>query len=220
MIHTIFDWREDKEFGEDGWIMKNQPDFNISNGRGIAHDTLEHFPGKYGSLADEMLAFGSMVYMRAETGWFAQHTNLSNPADHLCSDLRQFILDVHYTDDRSIELAPKTYRLNDDTEEIISESFAKAIKECNDRRDEGDELYKSNDTTKAMAAFIRVGYRKASRRWSRHNDAYSVSYLFDRIAKTVDEKHKRGEFGDELHVKVNTRTLEYKTYVESPHFND
>lgn len=70
MIHTVFEWREDREFGHDGWILKGFPNFNASGGQGIAHDTLEHFKKGDGSLAHEMLAFGAIIFIRGETGWF------------------------------------------------------------------------------------------------------------------------------------------------------
>lgn len=74
MIHRIFEWREDQELGGYGWIMKGQPTFNASTGLGIAHDTLEHFANRYGSIADEMLAFGAILRVRVEGGYFSRGT--------------------------------------------------------------------------------------------------------------------------------------------------
>ena len=77
MIHKIFEWREDEEFGGEGWILKGYPSFNVANGNGIAHDTIEHFKGGDGGLSDEMMAFvsGAMFLVKA----YAQIQNVSTP---------------------------------------------------------------------------------------------------------------------------------------------
>lgn len=48
-----------------GWIANADP----SNGLGVAHDVLEHFPREMGDAEGELMATGAFFLIRGETGW-------------------------------------------------------------------------------------------------------------------------------------------------------
>jgi hypothetical protein len=213
MIHRTFEWREDKEFGGEGWIMKGQPDFNAGTGRMIAHDTLEHFAGRYDGITDEMLAFGSILYGRADGGWF-NNTSNSNVAWHMSSDIGMMLRDMQYGD-KEIKVAPPTRPLREDwLEETIQDAMHRAVKQANDEWGENEDPNAFSNSMKEvdrMIAWMRIGYRMARRRW--HGcDAWSLSNLFVKIQEEVDLRYKHGDLGEELHVRVNPRTLEHRIY--------
>ncbi|UUZ75477.1 hypothetical protein LP414_27565 [Polaromonas sp. P1(28)-13] len=150
MIHRIFEWREDQELGGEGWIMKGQPTFNASRGLGIVHDTLEHFANRYGSITDEMLAFGSILRVRVEGGFFCRQYN-PNPAFHLSGDLARMMEKLRF--DENIDRAPPTRPLCDgQMEEVIQESITEALRVANYEIDQNEERFVRDETTDRMIA--------------------------------------------------------------------
>lgn len=66
---------------------------NISNSIALAHDVLEHQPGRYKTLEDEVRAFGGMWACRGTGGWFKQHNNWSDTqtAEKLGHEIGRFL---------------------------------------------------------------------------------------------------------------------------------
>ncbi|GAC1605836.1 MAG: hypothetical protein NVS3B3_04490 [Aquirhabdus sp.] len=207
MIHTIFEWREDQEFGGEGWILKGFPNFNASTGRGIAHDTLEHFKGGDGSLADEMLAFGAMLHIRGESGWFESLPTIDNRLEaQMGFDIARFLQELRWGN-VYLRKPPRTYRLKDaDLEYALYDIVNEGVKVANCERDEDAEMFQPGFATANMIHWMRVGYRKAIRRF-KGNRPHDIAYCFDTIARKVDLGFNRGDLGDELHVRVNTESL-------------
>lgn len=45
MLTKTFEYRQDREYGEMGWVAVDAPQgFNTGDGRLVAHDMLEHIP--------------------------------------------------------------------------------------------------------------------------------------------------------------------------------
>lgn len=57
--------------------VKNNYRYNtgISDGISMAHDVLEHMPGKFRTLEDEIIAFGGVWFVRGHSGWFYRESN-------------------------------------------------------------------------------------------------------------------------------------------------
>ena len=211
MTHTIFEWREDKEFGGNGWIPKGYPDFNAGDGLSIAHDTLEHFADGDGSLSAEMEAFGSMLYIRVQSGWFYSRGNARGAAPNMGSDIARFLQQMRWQD-MNLRNPGRTYRLGDGLDDEIEAIITEGLRQANDEEAySGDEVpfrYTRDWKIQYMVGWMRKGYRRCKQRW---HDAgpHQLSYLFDRIVRDVDDRFRTGDFGDELHVRVNNKTLEH-----------
>ena len=212
MIHSVFEWREDEEYGDYGWIMKNQPTFNVSNGLGVAHDTMEHFKSRHGHIAYEMRAFGAIMRVRVDGGFFCKSYN-SDPAWHLSLDMAQILEKLD--SDAEIAVAPRTYPLREGwIEEIIQTAITKGLKTANyDKEDE--YLIKNGENTERMVNWMRIGYRQAVRRYP-NSDGSDLMYCFEDIQRQVDGKYKNGEFGEELHIQINAQTLERRVSIKYP----
>jgi hypothetical protein len=215
---TSFDWREDKEFGHYGWIMTGMPDFNASTGLGIAHDTLEHFANGDGSLTDEMMAFGAMMYIRGEGGYFDALPNNNNvPHLQLGGDICRFLQDerrgsIH------IRKPPRTYSIGEMDSEIQL-SIKEGVRLANSELDDGDTPFSTGEVTDRMIGWMRIGYRKAERRYCNAAPIY-LAHLFTEIRDTVDRQFKHGEEGEKLIVKVCQKSLKFRIYREEPDYGD
>jgi hypothetical protein len=207
MITTKFDWREDREFGGFGWILQGFPNFNVSQGLGIAHDTLEHFKNGDGSLTHEMLAFGSMLFTRVECCWFSSRGNYRGAIINLSSDIMGFLRDVYYGNSNVLK-PPKTRKLDDYLEDEIKGVMSKGYRDATQEYEVTDDM---SETIQRMVGWMRIGYRKAKRRFH-GNTSDELGFLFDEIVRTVDEKFKHGNEGETLVVKVNPRTLQFNIF--------
>jgi len=212
MQTTVFEWREDREFGGEGWILKGFPDFNASQGIGIAHDTLEHFAGGDGSLSHEMLAFGSMLYMRGESGWFHQYGNARGAADNMGSDIARFLDEMSYQD-MGLRNPGRTYALRDGLEDDLQAILTKGLSDANENaRYNGSEVatvFTRDYKIEWMAGWMRRGYRMCKKRWPGAS-ASDMSWLFRQIQRDIDRRFKEGNHYEELHVRVNPTTREFQ----------
>ncbi|MHB0929387.1 MAG: hypothetical protein ACYC3W_10900 [Candidatus Nanopelagicales bacterium] len=220
MIRKSFLWEEDRTLGGYGWIPEGMPGFNASKGLGVAHDTLEHFANDTGDLTAECQAFGAMLYIRGEGGYFSQiGTYNPNPAYHMGSDLGRFVIESLMEGisdyDAYIKPPPLTYKLNPDTEELLTEIKEEALKQAilflngianPDEQDisRADIIQKLDE----INSWMRRGYRRAVLRYHKAS-AVELAYLFSTLEAKVDKFYTQGDVGDRLVVKVNPTTLQF-----------
>lgn len=216
MIHRIFEWREDQELGEYGWIQKGQPTFNSSTGRMIAHDVMEHTTPKYDHIAEEAMALGALIRVRHEAGAIGRSAYgfYTAPEESIGLKIERLLESVCYGDVRITNPKPLTALRgnNRDAEEFIGDSIAAGIKQfAEERADEQAECQftlRSPDIQRIWV-WMRHGYRNALRRYA-GNEAWRLNAVFNSIAHEVDEDHKHGELYEELHVWLNPRTLKFR----------
>lgn len=75
----------DPEYGVRGFRPAEHSDFNYLDGMGVAHDLLEHFPSDKGTIEDEFMALGAMLYVRGDD-YFAQKGNRYSALENMASD--------------------------------------------------------------------------------------------------------------------------------------
>lgn len=202
MLVKQFEYKEDSEMGTVGWAMLNAPaSFNVGSGLGVAHDTLEHFHNTNATWEDELLALGSMVYIRGINGQLGNpyHT----PAESLASDLIN-CLEFFTNSNRAIKpCTARAYSDGYDGYGLIHESVKLAAKAHVTYGDEWlgtlDEL---NELYKYMTAWLNKGYSKSKARY--HYDNCSALTMFQEIRRKVDNI-KYTEQGDTLKVIVNIK---------------
>ena len=171
---------------------------------GTAHDCLEHFKGDTGSIDDEFQAFGCMLLVRGEQGYFRSpfYENIGSEVYNMW----------HYykAENVPMKLAPKKLRnLNVGILETIRE--AKRIMTHED--EETYSLKEAKDFYDSWAYWMQIGYNRAKRKYKSPGRVCSV---FQMIEQQVDKILKFAEEGSEVHitydiknVKVNAVHLDY-----------
>lgn len=222
MFKRIFKWDED-ERGIEGWIMRDMPHFDAGTGLTVAHDILEHFDNGT-ELEDEMQAFGAIVYGRVEGGYWSLIANghYTKPAEVLSRDLSEFLFghgQIATLQDR----VTRPIGTDDDygTEEtfaaIAAETLRLGERDWDPEEDEhGNDIELTNAQKEAMretmrraVSWMRVGYRRAQRRWKFSNRETFASMFYE-LERKIEDVTKQGRFGygdeftthDELHVSV------------------
>jgi hypothetical protein len=202
-----FRYAEDEEFGSMGWIPLSQPAFNASEGLGVAHDTMEHFTLD-GTMEEEMLAFGSIFFIRVETGYLLQNNYSGySPGKILAGDVSGFFRNA-WCGGQACVLKPYVGRprhldtcLEHDLDELCRETLRLIRAELDD--DDADwRGFKANnlDLTQRLKHWIRAGYWKCKARY-RGASCFELADAFDTIVRDVNAiKHM--EEGERLHCTV------------------
>lgn len=211
--------------GSEGWIPKLQPEFDAMSGLGVAHDSMEHFNIAAGTLEEEFLAFGSMLYIRVESGWFHYNNNFS-AAKNMAGDLSRFIYDRWMNEGEQLKPVKGRPRHLDETLEYELNEIARET-----RRLIGEEF--EYDTPESYAEFkaaninlsarikqwIRQGYWKAKRRY-RDASTFDLAECFTQIRDKVEKLTKYAQEGEELQVRVKVSrgraipTIKHRTLEE------
>ncbi len=206
-----FVWGHDDEFGIDGWKPALIPEFNVVAGFGLAHDVLEHFSASDSSIESEFLAFGAILYMRAEGEYWANNARINyDPADNMYGEVAQFL-----TDDkgRNLKRPGRTKRLDSDLEDILDNIRTKASRMMREEWGGDDSDDSRNDRLLEWAiGWMRKGYRKAARRWD-INHAYRRVGLFMELERELED-FKHGDYGDTLVISINKKNLDVRVRID------
>jgi hypothetical protein len=204
-----------KEHGALGWRQKSQPDFDPLGGMAVAHDILEHLPNGSEAPHDEFMALGAAVLIRGMQGYFMNNT----PADNLCSDFPDIFSHIVYQDIGLCD-APVTNRLQDEwAETMISETVNKGralmISEWNmspkfNNEEPGMSIHELDVYLHHVKGWMRIGFRKARKRYNGRVRDFEFTYLFKEIEKEADKALKNAEEQDELHVRLVRNRVDVK----------
>lgn len=226
MATVDFHYTEDEEYGGMGWIPIKQPKFNASEGLGVAHDTMEHFTLD-GSMEDEIMAFGSIFYIRVETGLLLQNDYSGySPGEILASDISRFFRDAWWNDVTTV-LKPYVGRprhlepyLERDLEELCAETVRVLRAEFHEDTDGDDSWWifkaKNLDLTQRLKRWIRAGYWKCKARY-RGASCHDLAEAFDTIVREVSDI-KYPDEGDRLRCTVQIeggRPVAYVTHANA-----
>lgn len=191
MPSVTFYWQEDAEYGGFGWVPAEQPKFNASKGFGVAHDTLEHFDLKAGTLEEELMAFGSIFYIRVDTGLMMERNIFAkSPGEILSGDISRFLRD-RWSEVQGRVLKPFTGRPRhlDDLESDLDEAVLEAKKELREHEFDPDDWRAFNNANPTvwedLRRWIRAGYWKCKRRY-RGVRNYELASAFCQIEREVD----------------------------------
>lgn len=205
MIRRTFFTVNDPERGL-GWMLKGAPaGFEPLDGLAVAHDTLEHFPGDTGSLADEAQAIGAALLIRVEGKYYDDMDGFGSDIADLYEKFRkrQMGLDLPVRN-----CGP----LTDELEYTIRSLKKSTRDEIRHDEQHGDVAYDPLDIAaylERFTAWMRVGYRRARRRFCRrfHDSLpapwpWDIAGLFRQIESEVDNIPKEVE-GQKLVVTVD-----------------
>jgi len=213
-----FEKQYNDEFGSYGWLIRGAPStyFPIL-GMGVAHDILEHQPGDNGTVEEELMALGAALYIRGNGNYW--RGSRIPPGGHLSGELSNDLAFKYGGVDDGIASPGRTYKLEDFAEEWIAQALEGTKKEfeyhaqyySNELRE-----YRANtkDYLKKVPGWLRIGYRKAKRRYSKVAP-WDLCTIFSKIEKDSDKYIDMAEDGDLFVVQLDTNRLECTTRLES-----
>lgn len=224
MITRTFTLKEDEMSGMSGWIPDGMTLANVSSGRGIAHDTLEHYVDNQDGFEGEMMALGCLFWGRGISGVMPRFEQ------GMISDIAFSLRNVFY-EEQTIRDPGRTISLDDidDTfEEMMDVFIPKAIKAAHDEiEDSYEETMKDKhqfygltdaEIARRIRGWMRKGIRRSENIYGRkyglhHSD---IVGLFDEIIIQADGRFKSRNYqeGDVLKVQVNLRTYNVKLSVK------
>lgn len=192
MLIRQFKKAENDEYGTDGWRMVGAPStyFPIG-GMGVAHDLLEHRRNDNGTIRDELLAFGAMLYVRGDGGYWARSGSRVKPGENLGGEMANDLGIKYEGIERGIPDPKRTLRLDDYVEEWIDEALNSARREVKEhlnsyKDDEPFTMKQVEEFLSRSRGWLRKGYRAAQRRY-RGIDVCLLSHLFAEIEKKADQ---------------------------------
>lgn len=220
MVHT-FTWKEHEDYGHWGWVLDRKPYFDPGNGNLVAHDVFEEMPHGGEQPHDELLAMGAMLYGR---GSMADSFNYRNVAEVVAYEFMPCFEHAFNESGYELQDAPKTRKLSweyEHIEDVLSDIAEHVYKQL--EKTEGDYDWDDEQIAEAKAwvphgiNWLRIGYRRAHRRFSAHLDGYDVTVLFRRLKDRVDELSKNlGEDSYKLRVRVSYRNRDFNAWVIPP----
>lgn len=220
MLVRKFNFEEDPEYGEDGWMPSWMKGANIVNGLAAAHDMLEHHPNMALGAEAEFHALGACWWLRGQTGMLGGYRT---PEENIAGDFISILERVAFGQE-TLNRPPDARRLSsyyfgdadDDLNEIVRKGMEMFSNEW-EYRDEGPASI-PHDSSKRILNWMRLGYRYASARYGMGRE-YDMSHLFSQIAAEVD-RHAVADLGSVLTVRANLKTLRAHAFVTSPREDD
>ncbi|MNR71263.1 hypothetical protein D3C71_18780 [compost metagenome] len=200
-----------------------------TDGRGVAHDLLEHFRTQTSVLEGESEAIGSLLYLRIASGaYWEQNPHGTDATRIVCAEVQTMVRGAVH-DRLRLPLPIPSRRLEDeDIEQAITEGVNRAfsdvhalMEECGLDDPEDMAPYTESATRLAFIAWLRRGYRRAKRRYA-GCDAYTLgTYLFKRIDESVN-RLLRSELlyeGARVRVSVCPRRADVSIKVLDPDYD-
>lgn len=223
-IKREFQWREDQN-GTYGWIMRGMDDFDAVDAMGVCHDAIEHFDNG-ATLEDEYQAFGQMLHGRGMGGYWSLIHSYYPAEANIASDAMLFL--ARNLDDGHRLEKRRTTRLSDNAAENMLEEIERLVLkdlpgELESRFDDPAEMpsrAEQRREVRAMLNWMRIGYRRAERRWGDHNNCQVADLFYEMQSEvkrvTGDVLGNEHAFGyhDVLQVSFSPKSLDYKVRVK------
>ncbi|CAO3459659.1 hypothetical protein [Azospirillum argentinense] len=173
----------------------HMPFFDPVGGMGAAHDLMEHGRRDNGSIEAEMMAFGAMIHVRADAGWWCERRTVNtDPAWHMGGEFPEIWERDH---DLLVPEPPPTRRAEDWVENLIDRCWREARRSTAERmlelleETEEAEAWEAVDrmlgsTPDRFLGWMRLGYRRARRRYC-GVDPSALMHTFNAVAAEVDK---------------------------------
>lgn len=205
MISKHFILEEHAEYGSIGLRPLDMPHADPLGGMAVAHDLLEHFPGDDGGVEAELQALGASLYVRDLDHYYLQRpSHRSDAAENIASDFPE--LWNHVWEGFSLEVPAKGRRGLEcyEAEDAIQRAVAKGCRYIYDSN--GETV--SAESRKAMIRWMRIGYRRAQRRFKgvmRDELVWMFTEIERRAQRVIDQCGKMFQEGETIRVTVDIR---------------
>lgn len=218
MVHN-FTCRTHEDTGFKGWVLDSKPYFDPVDGMGVAHDVLEEFPRGQDQPHDELMAMGALIFGRGSAC-----LNFFRPLHEVVGgEFHELMRHVYSEEGYYLKPAPPTRPLSEDFEheenvivqvgEYVREYFPKTVGYGEFEAEEVEEIL---EYVPHALNWLRIGFRRARRRFHPHLEGWDVAYLFNRIKDEVDRttKMEGAEEYDKLRVIVSYRRNDFRVIFE------
>lgn len=201
MKTAILECRRDEHLGALGYVvrgMRRLDDFTtLSDGRGLAHDLLEHQSGveAIGSVGDELVALGAVWWVRGQWGDLSRDGigSAYSPEESLAADVAHMF---EQWDNVGFDAPTPRTRANgayDAAVEAIIECARKEIRAEHENANYGGRLDAYLD---AARHFMRRGVTLVKRRWQ--NEPHRANAQFWAIAEAARAYLGRPDYEGQL----------------------
>ena len=155
--------------GEFGWKPKEIPNFDPVLPNMVLHDIWEHSPGSPATPIEEFQAIGTAMLIRFEGGFF--NSIGARPSDALARAFGMLYYHAQVLADRPTTPCPNipaahTPIENTDTEMEMVRAVGKAVDYIHGSNVYTNRLKQIDESLKHALPWMRVGYRKAQRRFA------------------------------------------------------
>lgn len=192
---------KDEDFGTDGWMsawIGRSRGFNVNTqGFGLVHDMLEHALTDTGTFHEELMAFGRMEVLRADSGVLAYNSPyMGNWQTALGRELHGIWMTAYCPE---LEQAPPI-DLEDGWEH--ASGIVRAFRGlCEDLGDEKPD----EDFYRSLGAWVQIGHRDALRRYGGSSECYELGWIGHSLSEALDERKTHGhDEGDVLRLAIDT----------------
>lgn len=210
MVTRTFTWGTTDDTGWSGWILDGMEGFDPSASLAVAHDCLEHFNSTDPSVEHEMQAFGSIMYIRGDNGFWdrdrvmRREPGVSSYAHAVGGDLAEILVKAGWEirDCKDVPL--------DEEQEA---HFAGIWGQFKDGMADAWECFRfdedppSEEEMRAMLAkslaWVRKGYRRAAKRWEQFNQ-WDLGEMFNDLMQQVEQFPGERYEGQRLRVRFDT----------------
>lgn len=213
MIGLTFVIEYNREMGDKGARPENMPNADPYGGLACCHDLLEHFRDDDGSIAAEMQALGAMLYLRVAPGHHSYVDDDGSPRLRFeVNELESHCINEGF----SLAPAPKTRRLDDTCEDAIVRCITAARHELA-IRDRGPLAEEHREMARQefghwlvhhVPGWLRVGYRRAERRYRNVPDWYSIWSAAEEMIPKIDRFIRHAEIGDRFRLTFDKRRID------------
>lgn len=212
-ITREFKYREWEGVGVMGLIPTWFEGADPTDGRGVAHDLLEHFKGDETPTEGELLALGSFLLLRGETGVVQ-----SAYRPLMGGDLQAVMVEMvenHYPVPRLFLTRALPEFAEGMLQDALDHAYQDVETELKERLSEEvakEHIEQLRAARPAFTSWVRRGYRKAQTRY-KGCDTFTVGeYLFSRVQKLVDSLVRSGHLWPEAKVRISADPRRMNTW--------
>ena len=190
----------DPKYGRQGLKLKGSR-HHYGSKHLVSHDIFEHFK-RDGTLEDEYRAFGAIIWIRGEPGYFRDWES------HISRSIVDMWRHVYLRRKSLPDIAPRRFgAIDPDIDYLMNRAIEVAEK----------ALAQDADGTRMFAHFkknlprirnlIRSGYREARQKYG-HIGQCQMNNLYDAVSKVADQAERACEFaGQEVDIIINWKSL-------------
>lgn len=205
IVKREFVWNSHRErptrIYADGWLLTSMPNFDpCHQDYVVMHDTFEHHPDDLPDIEHEMMAFGSLAFIRVKGMWdvfdttWDAHRSLSEDVTHFLNEVKFVINECPDVKELHPELVEEFAAIRRKAGERFSEEYLPAVERA---------LY-----------WVSKGYARAKARWAGHSSADVCRLLETTLVelKTLTGRLVRWDYDTKIHPKHGSKlTITFDT---------
>jgi hypothetical protein len=195
-----FVYGTDPKYGRKGLKLKGSG-LHYGSKHLVSHDTFEHFK-RDGTLEDEYRAFGAIIWIRGEPGYFRDWE----------SHISRSIVDMWrhlYIRQKSLPyIAPRRFGAIDPDLDYLMNRAKEVAEKALEQDADGTKMFAHfKKNLSRIRNLIRSGYREARQKYG-HIGQCQMNNLYDEVSRVADQAERACEFeGQEVDIIINWKSL-------------